>query len=124
MRESDVLDAEYRAFVRQLHQQTIGIVAEVDRYWMQVLFREVTHFTAGFSTASTTRSSQLLPPRMACRPAAVSRQCTQILKPPQKFSGPPSLIAAPTSYNRYSTSCRGETICPAGKFKVNVPPRG
>jgi len=47
MTESDVLDAEYRAFVRQLHQQTIGIVAEVDRYWMQVLFREVTHFTAG-----------------------------------------------------------------------------
>jgi uncharacterized membrane protein YgaE (UPF0421/DUF939 family) len=69
-------------------------------------------------------TSQLLPPRMACRPAAASRQCTQILKPPQKFSRPPSLIAAPTSYNRYSTSCRGETICPAGKFKVNVPPRG
>jgi hypothetical protein len=43
----DVLDAEYRAFVRQLHEQTIGIVAEVDRYWMRELFREVTNFVAG-----------------------------------------------------------------------------
>lgn len=47
MSENDVLDAEYRAFVRQLHQQTIEIVAEVDRYWMRVLFPEVTHFSAG-----------------------------------------------------------------------------
>lgn len=43
---SDVLDAEYRAFIRQLHEQTISIVAEVDRWWMQVLFREVTNFAA------------------------------------------------------------------------------
>jgi hypothetical protein len=42
----DVLAAEYRAFVRQLHEQTIGIVAEVDRYWMRDLFREVGNFTA------------------------------------------------------------------------------
>jgi hypothetical protein len=47
MSENDVLDAEYRAFVRQLHEQTIGIVAEVDRYWMREPFREVTSFAAG-----------------------------------------------------------------------------
>jgi hypothetical protein len=42
----DILDAEYRAFVRQLHEQTIKIVAEVDRYWMRELYREVGNFSA------------------------------------------------------------------------------
>jgi hypothetical protein len=46
MGENDVLDAEYRAFVRQLHAQTIGIVAEVDCWWMQVLYPELSSFTA------------------------------------------------------------------------------
>jgi hypothetical protein len=47
MSESDVLDAEYRAFVRQLHEQTIGIVSEIDRYWDRELFPEVLFFTSG-----------------------------------------------------------------------------
>ncbi|MEH3129166.1 MAG: hypothetical protein PGN27_04295 [Mycolicibacterium neoaurum] len=42
----DVLDSEYRAFVRQLHERTIGVVAEIDRYWMRELFREVTLFAS------------------------------------------------------------------------------
>jgi hypothetical protein len=59
MGENDVLDAEYRAFVRQLHAQTIGIVAEVDRWWMQVLYPELSSFTAGVcSTVSTPRISR------------------------------------------------------------------
>ncbi|WP_166904380.1 hypothetical protein [Mycobacterium sp. DL440] len=47
MTDNDVLNAEYRAFVRQLHEQTIAIVAEADRYWNRELFREVAMFTAG-----------------------------------------------------------------------------
>jgi hypothetical protein len=63
--DGGVLDAEYRAFVRQLHQQTIEIVVEVDRWWMLVLFREVSDFTAGVfdrepnEEATKTRSRQL-----------------------------------------------------------------
>lgn len=43
----NILDVEYRALVRQLLEQTIMIVAEVDRYWMRDLFREVSHYTSG-----------------------------------------------------------------------------
>ncbi|MEN4399380.1 hypothetical protein ACNQR7_26990 [Mycolicibacterium senegalense] len=47
MTDQNVLDAEYRAFVRQLHEQTIAIVSEVDRYWHRELFVEVALFTSG-----------------------------------------------------------------------------
>jgi hypothetical protein len=58
MGENDVLDAEYRAFVRQLHAQTIGIVAEVDRWWMQVLYPELSSFTAGVFDREYTEDQQ------------------------------------------------------------------
>ncbi|MCZ0732209.1 hypothetical protein [Mycolicibacterium iranicum] len=44
--DSDVLDSEYRELVRQLHPQTISVVVDVNIWWMQVLFREVSMFTA------------------------------------------------------------------------------
>ena len=47
MTEPEDLAAEYRAFVRQLHKQTIGIVAEVSRYWLQELSPKIVEFTSG-----------------------------------------------------------------------------